>query len=892
MIGEKISHYRIEEKLGEGGMGIVYKAHDTKLDRTVALKFLPQHAGVNESEKRRFFHEAQAASALEHSNICNIHSIEETEDGQIFIVMAYYDGMSLKEKIGQGPLPLQDVLSYAVQITSGLQKAHEKGVIHRDLKPANIFITNDDQVKIIDFGLAKATQRSMLTQSGTTLGTVPYMSPEQAQGNKVDYRTDIWSLGVVMYEMVTGRLPFTSEYDTALVYSILNEEPEPVTGLRSGVPMALEEIILKCLEKDPQNRYQHAEEIIVDLRRRQKEVTSGVRSKVFVNTGNDSTPGQSGYTTSSVSERQVKFGIKPWVYSIPVIILFLIALYIYLSEKSPAPLFDRSIAVLPFQNLSPNPDDAFFADGVHEDIIIQLSGIGNLRVIARSSVLAYRAEERNLQQIANNLEVSAILEGSVRRDGDRVRVAVQLVDPYGNQSLWAHSYERSMTGIFEIQQAIADEIASALRARLTPEERERLEQRPTGVTEAYEYYLRARDWRRLGLQEENFRTANSLLQRAIEYDPQFAHAYALLSQTYSALVWFGYDTSPQTIELSRRNAERALELRPDLAESYLAMGYHYYWCLREYEKALEHLNRAHHLQPNNADIYGAISFVERRLGKFERSVETIKKAISLDPINDRLHSTLAELYLVLRRYEEAHAVIERQLTLTPDDSYLRVLYSINHISWKGEDIFVKENINEYPQMKRDYPFHSLNLQFQVRDFRGMISSVDDISERIYQTWIGIRPSSYFLGLAYAYLNEGEKAKQYYEEALSTMKELYADFPDDPRYRMGLGKIFAGIGMHEEAIEEGRRAVELMPTSFDAYWGPMYEEELAQIYAQLNRPKEAVEILRRLLTIPSYVSTPRLRLDPSWDPIRQTPEFQKLMMEYEDPAVAGGVDYDR
>ncbi len=280
MIGLMISHYKILEKLGEGGMGVIYKARDTKLDRTVALKFLPSHVGSDQTEKKRFINEAQSASILDHSNICTIYSIEETDDANLFIVMAYYEGMSLKEKIEQSPLPLKDVVNYAIQVASGLQKAHEKGIVLRDLKPANIFVTKDEQIKIIDFGLAKAAERSMLTKSGTTLGTIPYMSPEQAQGSKVDHRTDIWSLGAVMYEMITGQRPFKSEYESALVYSIINEDPEPVTGLRSDIPMDLEKIINKCLEKDLSDRYQHTNEIIVDLRKVGREITSGMRSGV------------------------------------------------------------------------------------------------------------------------------------------------------------------------------------------------------------------------------------------------------------------------------------------------------------------------------------------------------------------------------------------------------------------------------------------------------------------------------------------------------------------------------------------------------------------------------------------------------------------------------------
>jgi len=265
MIGQTVSHYRILDKLGEGGMGVAYKAHDTKLDRTVALKFLPSHLGADEFEKQRFLNEAKAASALDNSNICSIHSIEETDEGNLFIVMAYYDGMPLKRKIEQGQIPLNDIINYALQIAAGLQKAHDKGIVHRDLKPANIFITTDDQVKIIDFGLAKAARHTMLTKPGTTLGTVPYMSPEQEQGSNVDHRTDIWSFGVLMYEMLTGQFPFRSEYETALVYSIINEDPVPVTDISPDVPGVIDTIVMKCLEKDPEHRYQQINDLVQEL---------------------------------------------------------------------------------------------------------------------------------------------------------------------------------------------------------------------------------------------------------------------------------------------------------------------------------------------------------------------------------------------------------------------------------------------------------------------------------------------------------------------------------------------------------------------------------------------------------------------------------------------------
>ena len=883
MIGTMISHYNILEKLGEGGMGVVYKAHDTKLDRTVALKFLPSQVGTNDEEKKRFINEAKAASALDHSNICAIHSIDETDDGNLFIVMAYYEGMSLKEKIEQGPLPLKDALQYSIQISSGLQKAHEKGVIHRDLKPENLFITYDDQVKIIDFGLAKAAQRTMLTKSGTTLGTVPYMSPEQAQGSKVDHRTDIWSLGVVMYKMITGQLPFKSEYDTALVYSIVNEDPEPVTGLRSGVPMELERIINKGLEKDSGDRYQQVNELIVDLRKVEKEISSGIRSNVASLSREETTHTSTSDKKVSSDHHPVIQKIQPWIYGIPLILLLLIALYFFLPDRTADPELDSSVAVLPLENLSPDPDDAYFADGVHEDIIIQLSQIGDIRTIARSSVLRYSPEDRDLQEVADDLEVGAVMEGNVRRAGNVIRVAVQLIDPRSDETLWADSYERDdITELFDIQRAIAGEIASALEVSLTPDEQERLDERPTDVTEAYEFYLRGREYLfRPDVLEENFRNAEDLLKRALMFDPDFAHAHALLSRTYSRLKWFGYDTSSRIIELSRQHAERALDLNPNLSESHISMGYYYYHGHRRYDEALEHFNIARRLQPNNAEIISAIGFVKRRQGRLEDSIEIVHRAISLDPMSSWLHWIQGITYSYLREYEKAHSAYEASVSLSPDYNIARIFNAENTIAWKGETETVRTFVENYSHIKREHPADWLWLQFLIQDYEGMIRTVNEVPGDIYRAQIFLLPSSYFLGLAYDYLDEPDRAERYYREALSKMEEIYSDHQNEARYRINLGRIYAALGSENQAIEEGKKAVASLPLSLDAVRGTVHKLDLAFIYAQLQKPEEAVEILQRLLSIPSRLSISRLKVDPSWDPIRDAPEFQRLIQEFEE-----------
>jgi len=664
------------------------------------------------------------------------------------------------------------------------------------------------------------------------------------------------------------------------VYSIINEDPLPVTDISPKVPGGIDTIVMKCLEKDPNHRYQHTDELAVDLRKVEKEISSGIRSNI-------ASPSREGTTHTSFSEnrdssddRSDKQRIQSLIYGIPIILLLLLGLYFFLPDRTVYPELNSSIAVLPLENLSPDPDDAYFADGVHDDIIIQLSQIGDIRTIARSSVLRYPPEDRDLMQVADELNVTTVLEGNVRRAGDVIRVAVQLIDPRNNETIWADSYERDdITGLFDIQRAIAGEIASALQVSLTADEEERLDKRPTDIAEAYEYYLRGRTYfSRPGFLEENYRTAGDLLKRTLANDSEFAHAHSLLSRTYSSLRWHGYDTSPQTLELSQQHAERALDLNPDLPESHIAMGYYYYHGHRMYNEALEHFNTARRLQPNNGEISSAIGLVERRLGRWEESIEMLDRAISLDPINPILYHSQGLTYMILRNYEKARSAIEKSLSLSPDNHRARILDAENTITWKGDTETVRTFVENYSHIKRDHSASWLRLQFLIQDFEGMIRTVSQVPGDIY---FGHIPSSYFLGLAYHYLGEDERAHGYYEEALAQMEELYSDHRNHWRYRSKLGRIYAGLGREEEAIEEGKKAVELLPLSLDANAGTIPKQNLARIYSYLQRTEEAVELLRELLSIPSRISIPRLKVDPWWDPIRETSEFQQLIHEFEE-----------
>ena len=471
LIGQTVSHYKILEHLGGGGMGVVYKAEDTRLKRTVALKFLPPDLTRDPDAKERFSHEAQAASALQHTNICVVHDIDEAPDGQMFISMEYLEGETLKKKIERGPLRIEEAVDIAIQVAQGLTKTHEHGIVHRDIKPANIMITSDGVVKIVDFGLAKLSGRTMLTKMGSTLGTAAYMSPEQARGESADQRTDIWSLGVLLYEMLSGNRPFEAEYENALLYSILNAEPQPITGLRTGIPMELERIISKCLAKSPRARYQHADELIVDLRAIQPTSTAlppiGPRTIVL---------------------RSRRTGV---ILSAAALILVAFAVWFFLGREAGelSQLRKRSIGVLPFSPFGRSFDDTVFANGIHDDILTQLSKINGLRVIARTSMVLYRDSKKTPQQIGNELDVGYLLEGSTRRSAGKIRITAQLIETADEGHVWADTYDRNDADVFAVQSDIAQRIASSMETVLTPAEKAAVQEIPTTNTEAYNYYL-------------------------------------------------------------------------------------------------------------------------------------------------------------------------------------------------------------------------------------------------------------------------------------------------------------------------------------------------------------------------------------------------------------------
>jgi serine/threonine protein kinase/Flp pilus assembly protein TadD len=864
MIGKTISHYKILEKLGEGGMGVVYKAQDTKLDRIVALKFLPQHLTSDSVEKERFIHEAKAASALNHTNITTIHEIDEFE-GQMFIVMEYCEGKTLKRIIEKETLSVRKVLDIGIQICEGLVVAHEKGIVHRDIKSDNIMVTPRGQVKIMDFGLAKLKGATKLTKTRSTLGTAAYMSPEQAQGEEVDQRSDIFSFGVVLYELLTGQLPFKGEHHAAIVYSIVNEEPQPVARFNNQVSTKLEDIVFKALAKDKEERYQHIDELLADLRRERKGLE-------YVK---PATLGQSLETKKPAKKKML-----PLVLAGLAILILVVGYFVLFNKKEPES-GRKMLAVLPFENLGA-PEQEYFAAGITEEITTHLAKVSGLGVISRTSVLQYKDTKKTVQQIGKELGVQYVLEGTLLWDksgvSNRVRINPQLIRVKDGTHVWAESYDRVLEQIFALQSDIAEKVASALNITLLEAEQRYIAAKPTENLEAYEYYLRGKGY--WGEGAKGTRMAIQMYEKAIEIDPTFAIAYASLSVEHSFMYWAYYDRTDERLNKAKEAVDKALELNPELPEAHRALGIYYYYSSRDYDRALQQFAIAQKGQPNNSDLLAAIGYVQRRQGKFEQAVTNLKKAFELDPNSSDKADEAAFTCGLMRKYAEAEFYSDQAISLAPyrPGAYSRKywLYLISEGDIKKARRALQEATGkvDMSQLVSDliglYVFDG-DYQSALDRLRGLTAFTDN--------WSGYNDTiSYFLTKAriYGLLNELQRKLACYDSARVILEEKVGSRPGEAPFHSSLGIAYAGLGRKEEAIREGKKGVELLPVSKDAVDAPIYLQNLAQIYVMIADYDSAIDQLEYLLSIPSYISIPYLRIDPTWAPLRNHPRFQKLL----------------
>jgi len=646
MIGRSLSHYRVTAKLGSGGMGVVYEAEDTSLGRHVALKFLPAEFAQDAAMLERFQREARAASALNHPGICTVHAIDQHE-GQHFIAMELLEGRTLSERIRSGPFDLPQLLDLGIQIADALESAHSKGIVHRDIKPANIFINSRGQAKILDFGLAKVELRRSgqsegpttaradeLTKAGTTLGTVAYMSPEQARAQLTDARTDIFSLGAVLYQMATGALPFEGETSAVIFEAILNRDPAPVQQLNPALPVELGRILSKALEKDRNFRYQGATELKTDLRRLKRDIDSGGRRAPESDPRRTATAGQA----------------------------------------------QKPIAVLYFENLSGIKEDEYLRDGVTEDIITELSKIKGLKIFSRATVLAYRDKAVTPAAIGQQLNAAYVLTGSLRRAGARLRINAQLVDTHTDFPLWSERYDREMKDVFEVQDEIARKIAEALRVTLTPQEEQALAAKPTADLQAYDLYLRGKSYaRRLTRQDLEF--ALQMFENAVAIDPQFALAYAAIANV-CAQYHYHYDRASHWLDRALAAAKRASELRQDVPEVQVAEG----WILYAEGKYDEASDRVRKAISRKSDCEGGYYLLGRALfaaGRYHEVVEIMDAALKAAgddynvyvPIGNAL-GALGKTDALRNMNTQRSQVLEAHLRNVPEDARARCILAV------------------------------------------------------------------------------------------------------------------------------------------------------------------------------------------------------------------------
>jgi serine/threonine protein kinase/TolB-like protein len=833
-----LSHYRIVSKIGEGGMGEVYLAQDTKLDRKVALKILPADLAANQDRMRRFTQEAKSAAALNHPNIATIHEIGES-DGVNFIAMEFIDGATLREKIHQEQTDLRKLLRYLQHVAEGLAKAHAAGIVHRDLKPDNIMITRDGHAKILDFGLAKLIEQPRVpggdssevatavmpqhSTPGTVMGTVGYMSPEQAQGktHEIDQRSDIFSFGCILFEAATGKKPFEGESIIKSLHMVVYEPAPAIADFNPSAPPELQRIVRRCLAKDPDERYQSIKEVAIELKELRRElqgagidttVAPPTISETTTSTGGEGTRNQSlspttgtpSLSTKASSAEYVATGIKQHklavAISLVVAVAGITAIALYLRGRNSSVAI-QSIAVMPFVNESGNADLEYLSDGMTETLISSLSNIPNLSVKARSTVFYYKGKEISPKKIGEELKVQAVLLGRVFQRGDDLKLSLELVNAETQDVIWSEQYNRKQSDLVSLQSVIAKTVSDKLRLKLTTTEQERVSKTNTTSSEAQQLYLKGRyHWNKRNT--EDFQKAREYFQQAIANDPSYALAYTGLADTLALMPYYGNFRPSEYMPLAKQSAQKALELDPNLAEAHASLGqilvnYDY-----DFKGAERELRRAIELDPKYPSAYQWLSEVYLYMGNSAQALSEINKALELDPLSMVINNNKGRVFEFGGKQDEAIAQYKKTVELFPDAQSLR-----NNLAtdYEAKGMYSEAIEQRLIQLKlfgfSPENIKNLQLAFEKDGYKGFVQKQIDIQLDSQKSILEKDKNAYLPGfriaIDYARLQDKDKTFEYlnkaYDQREPQIAELKIRLPfnflrDDPRFKELVKKV--------------------------------------------------------------------------------------------------------
>jgi serine/threonine protein kinase len=872
--------YELLQEIGRGGQGIVYRARQKSLNRIVALKVIGLAHWATEAHVKRFRLEAEAAASLNHPCIVPIYEVGE-RDGACYFSMGLVDGGQLDAVAKREPMPIRHAAELIAKLARTVHYAHEHGILHRDIKPGNILLDTKGEPHLTDFGLARLVEtESTVTHTMEVLGTPSYMAPEQAVGNnaRVTSATDVYGLGAVLYQLLTGHPPFAGGTTFETVRLVLETEPRQPRLLNPKVDRDLATICLKCLEKDPQRRYSSAFALAEDLERWLKhEPIRARRTGIF-------TRGRK-WVRRNPSSALLVASLVALAAAIGALALAL-PFYWHRNLVTSSPP-EKSIAVLPFENLSDHNENAFFAAGIQDELLSNLSKIKDLKVISRTSVMQYKSgNPRNIREIAQQLGVAHVLEGSVGRAGNKLRVSVQLIDAGSDTHLWAERYDRDVADVFAIQTEIAQQIANQLQAKLSPSEKAAIAERPTADPVAYAYYTKAKEIDVYGNWEgaENEKAAKQkveLLEKTTQRDPNFALAYCALAKAQIDL---------ENFELAKKAAETALRIRPDLPEGHLALA-RYYWIAADSiigvdeeafrDRARDEMVIVRRMSPNNAEALLIDATVGRHQNRWDAALANLQKASELDPRNSEVAFRLEQIYFEMRRYSELEQFIRKGAAKRGPLGSLEDPFNwLARMKLAQGDPVAAQSLLEQVPPEYSPGWGIWDVRFKaalyLRDYDA-VNRVIAATPTREADWTFGGPSSWAEGLVARARGDKQRAQAAFAAAREKIEAQQGDKPKDRPYFAGVAKLDAGLGRKEEAIGEARRAVELQPITKDSLNGPDWVANLALVYAWTGERDRALEQLEKVATLPGYAATyGDLLLNPCWDSLRGDPRFDKIV----------------